>query len=115
MTSSSWWYSTSPPQLGQIRMSSSSLSTGTPLSLLVFAADHREQTGGHLLENPWILRLHVQPEQRLGVRRPDVEPPFVELDRQAVGPVHPAVREGRRHPFDGGLLVLNLRVDLPGR
>src|SRR4051812_46821763 len=58
---------------------------------------------------------HVQSQQRLGVARPHVEPPVVELYRQPVEPVLPPVAVRRRDLLDLPPLVGDGRVDLARR
>ena len=47
-----------------------------------------------------IRRLEVESEQRLGVRRPQVEPPVAEVDGEAVEAVLGVGGVGRGHPLD---------------
>src|SRR5437879_13617423 len=100
-------------------MSSSSLSTGTRSLLLsdpsggrALAPDQREHLRGLLLEQPGRPGLDVQAEERLGVRRSNVEPPVLELHREAVQAVLVPVGERPRDLLDLPSLVLHLRVDL---
>src|SRR4029450_4011296 len=53
--------------------------------------DQLQELGGLLLQELLGLRLHVQPQERFGVAGPNVEPPVLELYRQAIRAVRAAV------------------------
>src|SRR5262245_12722971 len=71
------------------------------------------------VDQGWLVRrLDVEPQQRLGVRRAQVEPPAAAADGQPVHLVRrdpAAAREGRADPLRGRGLIANLAVDLSRR
>src|SRR6058998_3828934 len=75
-------------------------------------SDQSEDLGGLFLEQVLAASLDIQPQQRLRIRRAQVEPPVVVLDRQAVQAILASSRKGRRHPLDHRMLVGDLGVDL---
>src|SRR3984957_20443661 len=94
--------------MNSIPQSSISMQRPSELATGVFAdqAEYLVADGGHFR---FARRFHVEPEQRLGVRRTDVEPPRVPRDGETVQLV-----EGNPGPFGVNALDLRRRGGLVG-
>src|SRR6185437_10109136 len=93
-------------------------SRAAPLRLAAVTAYDTQNLVAKAGQGGLVRRLDVEPEERLGVGRAQVEPPARAGDGQPVELVHGdavAVRERVAHPLCGALLVADLAVDLPRR
>src|SRR5262249_22470189 len=103
----------SPPPRGRWGTRGSRAARRRPSSLIsLSAADQREDLRGLLLQQLRRVGLHVQPQERLRVRGPDVAPPVVELYRQPVESVLASVAQDLGDLIDLRGLVRDPRVDL---
>src|SRR5207247_8205750 len=78
----------------------------------LFPAHEREHFGGVNLAAGGVARFEVEPQQRLGVARPQVEPPVAEVDGEPVEPVLLRAAIRLSDPLDDRRRVVDLRVDL---
>src|SRR4051794_1832119 len=108
--SSSARYHSGPLSSGQARISSSSASSAISGLLLDQGQYFRRVLVARLPSGG----LEVQPQQRLGVRRAQVEPPVGEVHRQPVETVLVGAGVGGGYLLDDGLGVADLAVDLAG-
>ena len=70
------------------------------------AAHDREHFGGALVARGAVGGFEVEPQERLGVARPQVEPPVADVDGEAVEPVllRVGVRGGDALDHRGGIV-----------